>query len=310
MATTTNFGWTTPNDTDLVKDGASAIRTLGSGIDTSLVKLKGGTTGQVLAKATNTDLDYTWTTPEIGDITAVTAGTGLSGGGTTGAVSLAIDSTVATLTGTQTLTNKTLTSPVLTTPTISTIDAKGDLLVGTADNTIGRLAVGTNNQVLIADSTTGTGLKWGTVGGGGKVLQVVMGEYSTATTIASTTFTNTGLEATITPSSTTSKILIFISQPLFVFCTTGSDSGAGLIITRNGTAITSSSKNMIEMDTGASGARSSGQIPNRNYLDSPATTSAVTYRAQTAVYATSNGRAVTAQFESTTAQIILMEIGA
>jgi len=60
MATTTNFGWTTPNDTDLVKDGAAAIRTLGSSIDTSFVDLKGGTTGQVLAKATGTDLDFTW----------------------------------------------------------------------------------------------------------------------------------------------------------------------------------------------------------------------------------------------------------
>lgn len=60
MATTTNFGWTTPDDTDLVKDGASAIRTLGSGIDTSLVDLKGGTTGQYLKKNSNTDLDYVW----------------------------------------------------------------------------------------------------------------------------------------------------------------------------------------------------------------------------------------------------------
>jgi hypothetical protein len=60
MATTTNFGWETPDDTDLVKDGAAAIRTLGSAIDTSLVDLKGGTTGQVLAKASNTDMDFTW----------------------------------------------------------------------------------------------------------------------------------------------------------------------------------------------------------------------------------------------------------
>lgn len=60
MANTTNFGWETPDDTDLVKDGAAAIRTLGSAIDTSLVDLKGGTTGQVLSKASNTDMDFTW----------------------------------------------------------------------------------------------------------------------------------------------------------------------------------------------------------------------------------------------------------
>jgi hypothetical protein len=69
MATTTNFGWTTPDDTDLVKDGAAAIRTLGSSIDTSLVDLKGGTTGQVLTKASNTDLDFSFTTPAGSPIT-------------------------------------------------------------------------------------------------------------------------------------------------------------------------------------------------------------------------------------------------
>ena len=61
MPNTTNFNWATPADTDLVKDGAAAIRTLGNSIDTSFVDLKGGTTGQVLAKASNTDLDFTWT---------------------------------------------------------------------------------------------------------------------------------------------------------------------------------------------------------------------------------------------------------
>lgn len=64
MATTTNFGWETPDDTDLVKDGAAAMRTLGNSIDTSFVDLKGGTTGQVLSKASNTDLDYTWVTTD------------------------------------------------------------------------------------------------------------------------------------------------------------------------------------------------------------------------------------------------------
>lgn len=61
MATTTpNFGWSVPTSTDLVKDGATAIELLGDSIDASLVDLKGGTTGQVLAKASNTDMDFTW----------------------------------------------------------------------------------------------------------------------------------------------------------------------------------------------------------------------------------------------------------
>lgn len=67
MPTTSNFGWTTPADTDLVKDGAAAIRTLGNGIDTSLVDLKGGTTGQVLSKNSNTDLDFTWVAQDDSD---------------------------------------------------------------------------------------------------------------------------------------------------------------------------------------------------------------------------------------------------
>lgn len=59
--TTTNFGWDIPQSTDLVKDGATAIAALGQDIDTAFIDLKGGTTGQVLSKASGTDLDFTWT---------------------------------------------------------------------------------------------------------------------------------------------------------------------------------------------------------------------------------------------------------
>jgi hypothetical protein len=115
MPTTTNFGWTTPADTDLVKDGAAAIRTLAGNIDTSLVDLKGGTSGQVLSKNSNTDLDFAWVAQDDSN---------------------AIQNAI--------------------------IDAKGDLIVGTADDTPARLAVGgTNGHVLKVDSSTASGLAWG-----------------------------------------------------------------------------------------------------------------------------------------------------
>lgn len=79
MASTTNFGWTTPDNTGYVKDGALAIRTLGSAIDTTLVDLKGGTTDQVLKKASGTDMDFVWgtvsSTPRIGQVIQATTST-------------------------------------------------------------------------------------------------------------------------------------------------------------------------------------------------------------------------------------------
>jgi hypothetical protein len=133
--TTTNFGWDIPQSTDLVKDGATAIAALGQDIDTALVDLKGGTTGQILAKASNTDLDYSWITNDVGDITAVTAGTGISGGGTSGAV---------------TITNSMATE----------IAAKGDLIAGTGSQTFDNVTVGSNFAFLQADSAQSTGLLW------------------------------------------------------------------------------------------------------------------------------------------------------
>lgn len=136
MATTTNFGWTTPNDTDLVKDGAAAIRTLGSSIDTSLVDLKGGTTGQVLAKASNTDLDFVWSADASG-----------------------IPATI--------------------------FDAKGDIIAASAADTAARLAVGANNTVLTADSSTATGLKWAAPVSGSLTLLSTTSLSGSSTTISS-----------------------------------------------------------------------------------------------------------------------------
>ena len=93
MSTTTpSFGWPVPQSSDLVKNGATAISSLGDAIDTSMTDLKGGTTGQVLSKASNTDMDFTWVTDAGGDISAVNTAvtSGLTGGATSGAVDLSL----------------------------------------------------------------------------------------------------------------------------------------------------------------------------------------------------------------------------
>jgi hypothetical protein len=57
---TSNFGWQMPTSTDLVTDLPADFEVFGQAVDTALADLKGGTTGQVLAKASGTDMDFTW----------------------------------------------------------------------------------------------------------------------------------------------------------------------------------------------------------------------------------------------------------
>jgi hypothetical protein len=57
---TSNFGWQMPTATDLVTDLPADFEVFGQAVDTDFVDLLGGTTGQVLSKTSNTDLDFTW----------------------------------------------------------------------------------------------------------------------------------------------------------------------------------------------------------------------------------------------------------
>lgn len=120
------------------------------------------------------------------DIAGITASTGLTGGGTSGTVTLSIDTaTTADLTTAQTLTNKTLTNPVIASVVNNTlIDAKGDIITATAADTPARLGVGANDTILTADSTTATGLKWAAAAAG-SMTQLATGSLSGATTTIS-----------------------------------------------------------------------------------------------------------------------------
>ncbi len=159
---TTNFNWQMPTSTDLVTDLPADFEVFGQAVDTSLADLKGGTTGQVLTKASGTDMDFSWT---------------------------AVDPLVI-------------------------LDAKGDLITATAADTPARLAVGTNNQVLTADSSTSTGLKWATPAGGSTFAgcrlvpntgQAITNATFTALVYQTETFDTDGYHST---STNTSRITI------------------------------------------------------------------------------------------------------
>ena len=125
MATTTNYGWDTPDDTDLVKDGASAIRTLGSSIDTTTKNLNPQTTTGALAfRSATANVNTALPIGTAGQVLTVASGL-----------------------------------PSWATPTDQTpLTTKGDVF--TFSTVDARLGVGANNTVLTADSAEATGLKW------------------------------------------------------------------------------------------------------------------------------------------------------
>ena len=229
MATSPIYSWPEPDNTDLVKNGALAIRTLGDAIDTTM--------GTMVAK--------------------------------------------------------------------TIVDAKGDLIAATAADTVARLAVGTNGQTLVADSSTATGLKWATPSGGGKVLQVVQGTYATASTTTSATYADTGLTVSITPSATTSKVLIMIHHNGNKKNATGQYTSGKFKVLRGATTL---------LDQSEISWQNADVITNMNwswaYLDSPATTSSTTYKTQYGARVNGESFTICVDGAAAPSTIIAMEIGA
>jgi hypothetical protein len=307
-----------PTPTDLVTDLPADFEVFGQAVATSLADLLGGTSGQILAKNSNTDMDFVWIANDQGDITGITASSPLTGGGTSGAVTVGIQDATTAQKGAVQLENST-SSTSTTTAAVpasvksaydlangaipkSLIDAAGDLIVGTAADTAGRLAMGTANQVLRVNSG-GTALEFATpAGGGGKVLQVIQGTTTTGTSNSTNTYADTTLSATITPSAATSKILVMVNQ--IIQKSNGNvDNSVDLRIVRGATTILESTYILYTGTT-----LTSYSIASLVYLDSPNTTSATTYK--TTFRNAVNAASVTVQHNSNGSFITLLEIGA
>jgi hypothetical protein len=188
-------------------------------------------------------------------------------------------------------------------PTI--LNAKADLLTATAADTPARLAVGADGTVLTAASGEATGLQWAAAAAGGKVLQVVQATNSTAAANSTTTYADTNLTASITPSAATSKVLVIVHQ-------NGTTKSNGNVNNANYLKLV---RGVTDLTTfGASVGFTSTAIYNyvgscsTAYLDSPNTTSATTYKTQFKNDVAA--AAVGVQTGSATSTITLMEIGA
>jgi hypothetical protein len=181
----------------------------------------------------------------------------------------------------------------------------GDIIYASAANTPARLGIGSTGNVL---TVSGGVPAWAAPAGGGKVLQVVYADYATETTVATTTYTDTGLTATITPSATNSKILVIVSQQGYATRTSNSDPGFGVKLLRGATTIFDAAPQGYQ-SLYANNANIAGSAAF-SYLDSPSTTSATTYKIQGRSYLSTNSGQVKFQVESGRSSITLLEIGA
>jgi hypothetical protein len=142
--------------------------------------------------------------------------------------------------------------------------------------------------------------------GAGLVKQVVTATNSTQNNVASTSFTDTNLTANITPSATSSKILVMVQQQI-VADRDNEDAYSALRLLRASTVLETFDKAQWD-EAGGVGAVKAGSLSTLIYLDSPSSTSAVTYHTEGKIGATSNNGTARFQHSNETSTITLMEI--
>ena len=211
---TSNFGWQMPTPTDLVTDLPADFEVFGQAVDTSMADLKGGTTGQILSKATNADMDFTWITNDVGDITAVNVTSPITGGGTSGAVTIGVNAASTSASGVVQLSDSTSTtsSVLASTPTATksaydlanTANTAAGAAQTTANAAIPATTVTTAGDIIYRNSTVPTRLGIGTAG---QVLQVNSGatapEWTTLAASGALTKIATGTFNTVANTGTT-----------------------------------------------------------------------------------------------------------
>jgi len=177
------------------------------------------------------------------------------------------------------------------------------------------------STVLTLPAVSGTVLTTGSSGQSipkaalptGSVLQVVYGSYTTEVSSTSTSYVDTGLSATITPSSSSSKILVLVNQYAYMWDTSSPVAvSIGLQIVRGSTVVfTPATKEQFYfyVPSGISRGDVATNLPLQ-YLDSPATTSSTTYKTQGALASSAGNQSVLYQGSSNPSTITLMEIAA
>ena len=171
-------------------------------------------------------------------------------------------------------------------------------------------ADGTSGQAMVTDGSGA--LSFASVAGG-KVLQAVTATSTSATFAYNTTFIDSGLSASITPSATSSKILVFVTQH-FIVRRSSSSFGGSITLYRGSTRLTNdingSDPYKIHMNiTGATYVEQQNDF-NTTYLDSPNTTSATTYKTMIGAAYGNNSALMGVSNDGTASYITLLEIGA